>query len=245
MKELNFNIENMDGVKEIIYRPGSATPIELPEMDLIEGDINTIKSFLDKRYPCPSTPGALGMQFVDKDRVVVTVDKEKFEIKLELDPEHPRGTVVTGKLSLSPELEKFNINSTKPYTREELVKLIRFNKIWFASRDEAETLLAAYMTFKAEVNANIGKSNDNRGNVDNSYKKTVTTNIPISFALNVPVFKGQAKRKFLVEIEIDATDAHTRFWLVSVELSDLIQIESEQILTEQLKCCSDFVVVWK
>jgi hypothetical protein len=103
----------------------------------------------------------------------------------------------------------------------------------------------AYMAFRAEVNANIGKASDSRGNVDTSYKKTVTTNIPLSFVLNVPVFKGQGKRQFLVDIDIEATDASTRFYLVSVELSDLIQIESELIIDKQLECCKDFVVVYK
>jgi hypothetical protein len=117
--------------------------------------------------------------------------------------------------------------------------------MWFASRDQAETLLESYMAFRAEVNANIGKTNDTRGNVENNYKKTVKTGVPDSFVLNIPVFKGQDKRQFRVEIEIEATDASVRFWLVSVELHDLIQIESEQILQKQLECCKDFVVVYK
>lgn len=244
MQKLELNLAQIEG-NEIIYRNGSAAPIEIPNVGIISGDINTISSFMSKRYPCPSTSDSLGLQFVDKDRAVVTVDREKFEITLDLDPESPRCTSVTGKLSLAPELEKFCINTTKSFTREELVKLIRFNKIWFNSRDQAETLLASYMAFKAEVNANIGKLSDTRGNVDNSYKKTVTTNIPTSFVLNVPVFKGQGKRQFRVEIDIEATDASTRFWLVSEELNDLIVIESEQILNQQLECCKDFVVVYK
>jgi hypothetical protein len=245
MEKIELNVENIDGAKEIIYRRGDASPIELPEMNVIEGDINTIASFISKRYPRPSTPNALGLQFVDKNRAIVTVDKEKFEITLELDPEHPRGTVVKGKLSFAPELLKFQINTEAMFNREQLIKLIRFNKIFFPDKDQHEKLLSSYMAFSAEVNAKIGKESDTRGNVTNGYKKTVTTSVPDSFVLDIPVFKGQGKRKFRVEICIEATDASTRFWLESVELHDLIQIESEAILSKQLESCADFVTVWK
>lgn len=232
---------------EIVYRTGSAAPIEqLPEMDIIEGDINTVASFVKKRYWNGSpSPEALGLQFIDRDRAIVTVDRDKFEIQLELNPEHPRGTVVKGALSFAPELLKFRINTSNAFTREELVKLIRFNKVWFKDRMQADTVEKAYMAFSAEVNAKIGKDSDLRGNVENTYKKTVTTNIPESFILNIPVFKGQGKKQFLVSIIIEATDANTRFYLESVDLSDLIQIESEIILKEQLEACKDFVIVYK
>jgi hypothetical protein len=243
MKELNLNMATLNG-NEIIYRSGSAAPIELPEVILISGDINTISSFVTKRYNT-ALPDEHGLQKIDPNKIVVKVDKENFEICLDLDPQNPRGATVTGKLSMAPELLKFSINTGKAFTREELVKLIRFNKIWFASRDQADSLEKAYMSFNAEIHANIGKESDNRGNVNNSYKKTVSTNIPESFALNVPVFKGQEKRQFHVDILIEATDASTRFYLESVALHDLITIESDQILNNQLECCKEFVIVYK
>lgn len=245
MKELNLNLATLDG-NELVYRSGSAAPVEMPEIIKIEGDINTIKSFVEKRYGVvDEAKEALGLQYINADRAIITVDKEKFEILLELDPENPRGASVKGKLSLAPELLKFCINTGKGFTREELVKLIRFNKMWFSNREQADGLEKAYMAFSAEINANIGKESDTRGNVNNSYKKTVTTNIPESFILNVPVFKGQERRQFRVDIVIETTDASTRFYLESVELHDLITIESEKILNDQLKCCSDFVIIWK
>lgn len=243
MKELNLNLATLNG-NEIIYRSGTAAPVELPLGITIDGDINSISAFVSNRYKT-STPEGHGVQFIDKDRVLVIVDKDNFTIKLDTDPQTQRSTTVTGKLELTPELVKFAINSGKAFTREELIKLIRFNKIWFASRDQADTLEKAYMAFSAEVKANIGKESDNRGNVSNAYKKTVETNIPESFALNIPIFKGQDKRKFQVDILIEATDVSTRFYLESVELHDLITIESELILNKQLECCKDFVIVFK
>lgn len=238
-------LENFEG-REIVTRTGNAAPIDpLPKMNQVKGDINTISTFVNKRYNQAPTPEAQGLQFIDKHRAIVTVDRDAFSILLELDPEHPRGASVFGSLSIAPELEQFHINDGTAFTREDLVKLIRFNKIWFADRDKADELERAYMAFRAEVNANIAQTSDTRGNVENGYKKTVTTGIPESFILNVPIFKGQGKRKFRVDINIEATSQSVRFYLESVELHDAIQIESEQILQKELECCKDFVIVYK
>lgn len=242
---MELHLPKFEG-NELIYRTGTAEPIEpLPVMERIEGDINTISSFIKKRYPCPSSPEGLGLQFVDKDRVIVTVDREKFSILVELDPEHPRGASIFGQLSLAPELVKFNINTGKSWSREDLVKLIRFNKMFFGNRDQADALEQAYMAFRAEVYANIAKTNDNRGNVESGYKKSVTTNIPESFVLNIPIFKGQDRRQIRVDIIIEATDSSARFFLESVDLHDITVIESDLILSKQLECCKDFVIVYK
>lgn len=244
MQKIDLTLPQING-NEIIIREGSAVPVSLPEVITLSGDINTVATFVKKRYTSASSRTSLGLQFIDSDRAVVVVDKEKFEIELQLDPENEFGATVTGKLSLAPELLVFNINTGVMFNREQLIKLIRFNKIWFPDKDQHEKLLQSYMAFSAEVNAKIGKESDTRGNVSNGYKKTVTTSVPDSFVLDIPVFKGQGKRKFRVEIGIEATDASTRFWLESVELSDLITIESEEILKKQLECCSDFVTIWK
>jgi hypothetical protein len=244
MKELNLNVATLNG-QEIVYRSGSAAPIELPEPIEIHGDINTISSFVNKRYASTSPIECLGIQFIDRDRAVVTVNREKFSIILETDPQTKRSTTVIGTLELAPELEQFRINSAGKFSREELVKLLRFNKIWFRDLDQHALLLRSYMAFSANVNANIGKESDLRGNVSNTYNKSVTTNIPTDFVMNVPVFKGQGKRQFRVEICIEATDASTKFWLESVELDEMIKIESELILQKELECCKDFVIVYK
>lgn len=242
----NFHLKVENAGNEFIIREGNALPPVAPKKILISGDIKTVSSFISKRKPANSQLEAdPGLQTINPDRALVTVDKENLSIRLELDPEYEYGTVVTAQLAFTPELEQFCINKNKLFNREELIKLIRFNKIWFADAEAHDKLLKAYQAFTATVNANIGKTSDTRGNVDNSYKKTVETNVPDSFVLNIPIFKGQEKRKFRVEIAIDSTDANTRFWFESIDLNDIIQIESEAILKSELESCSDYVVIWK
>lgn len=242
MENINLKLESING-NEIIIREGQALPPVAPKKIVINGDIKTVSSFIEKRKN--GYIDTAGLQFINSGRTLVTVDKEALSILLQLDPESQYGTEVTAKLSYTPELEQFCINKNRLFNREELIKLIRFNKIWFANPDEHDKLLKAYQAFSATVNANIGKTSDTRGNVDNSYKKTVETNVPDSFVLNIPIFKGQDKRRFRVEIAIDSTDASTKFWFESVELNDIIQVESETILKKELESCGDYVVIWK
>jgi hypothetical protein len=241
VENLHLKLDSLNG-NEIIFREGSALPPVEPEKIAIVGDINTVATFIKKRKGA-SMAGAF--QTINPDTAMVTVDKQNLSIELALNPSDPYSAVVTGKLSLAPELEKFCINTTKMFNREELIKLIRFNKIWFDNADAHDTLLKAYQAFSAEVNAKIGKESDMRGNVTNNYQKTVNTNVPTEFVLNVPIFKGMERRRFRVEIAIDSTDASTRFWFESVDLAEVIQIESEKILSAQLESCADYVVIWK
>ena len=240
----NFHLKVENAGNEIIIREGTALPQVAPSKIVISGDIKTVSSFLAKRKGLGDKRNP-GLQGVVTERTLVTVDKEKLTILLQLDPESIYGTEVTAKLAFTPELEQFFINKNKLFNREELIKLIRFNKIWFADPEAHDKLLKAYQAFTATVNANIGKTSDTRGNVDNSYKKTVETNVPDSFVLNIPIFKGMDKRRFRVEIAIDSTDASTKFWMESVELNDIIQIESQAILEKELEFCADYVVIWK
>lgn len=242
MENLTLKVEGNTG--EFIFREGPALPQVPPKKIVISGDIKTVSSYLKKRAGLGDKRNP-GLQGVVTERTLVTVDKEKFTILLQLDPENEYGTEVTAKLAFTPELEQFFINKNKLFNREELIKLIRFNKIWFADAEAHDKLLKAYQAFTAEVKANIGKTSDTRGNVDNTYKKTVETNVPDSFVLNIPIFKGMDKRRFRVEIAIDSTDASTKFWFESVELNDIIQIESQAILEKELESCSDYVVIWK
>lgn len=243
MQNVYFQTEVYNG-NELTVREGKALELMPPNKIVISGDIKTVAAFIAKRNDKAQLETS-GYQWINTDRAIVEVDKEKMQIVLSVDPEDKYGPVVTGSLSQAPELEQFCINKNRLFNREELIKLIRFNKIWFPDAEAHDKLLKAYQAFTATVNANIGKTSDTRGNVDNTYKKTVETNVPDSFVLNIPIFKGMDKRRFRVEIAIDSTDASTKFWLESTELNDIIQIESEAILNKELESCADYVIIWK
>lgn len=243
MDNFHLKIEQANG-NEIIIREGEALPPVAPKKIMITGNINTVASFVAKRDKAALETA--GYQWINPDRAIVEVDKEKMQIVLLVDPEEEYGPVVTAKLEMEPELLKFGIETGKKFTQQELIKLLKYGKRWFIDPAAHEKLLLEYMKLDVKVTADLkNDAPDNRGNRANSFVKTVTSNIPVDFILSIPIFKGQGYKTFRVEIALDSTDASTKFWLESIDLAELIQIESEKILNEQLESCKDYVVIWK
>lgn len=242
MENLNLKVETTGN--EIIIREGDALPQMAPVKVKINGDIKTVRSFVEKRKGISEFTDSL--QEIDPDRAIVTVDKGNLSIKLELDPENFYGTEVTAKLEMEPELLKFGIESGRKFSQQELIKLLKYGKRWFADFAAHETLLLAYMKLDVKVTADLtNNAPDGRGNRSNSFEKKVTSNVPEDFILLIPIFKCQEPKKFRVEICLDSTDGSTKFWLESIELAELIQIESETILCKELESCADYVIIWK
>lgn len=249
MQKLELAVNNIDG-KPITILEGKALEEKAPVKIEISGDIKTVSTFITKRKFTGSDGvmygGSAGLQTINPDRAIVTVDKAALSITLELDPESIYGTEVTAKLEMEPELLKFGIETGRKFTQQELIKLLKYGKRWFADQAAHEALLLAYMKLDVRVTADLtNDAPDNRGNRANTFAKKVVSNIPEDFILNMPLFKGQEYKKFRVEICLDSTDGSTKFWLESVELAELIQIESEAILKKELESCADYVVIWK
>lgn len=224
--------------KDFIVRTGAAAAAEREAVKIeIEGDINSISNFLKKR-----NEGYLH-QAVDKNKVVVTVNKDEWWISMELDPNNHFGTVITGTLEISKELEVFGINKNVKFTREALVQLVKMNRLSFDKLDQQDIILKSVMSFSAKAFTELKQESDFRGNKDIAMKKTVETGILSDFTLSIPVFKGQDTETFRVEICLDVTDGGARFWFESVELNDLIRTKIDIIFNEQLKACEEFVII--
>lgn len=238
MKELKVNVESSNGV--LVVRTGDAAPIILPEKVHIGGDINTISAYIDKRKVTENA----GLQAINPERVIVRVDKKGLKIRVDFDPEDKYGTEIEAALYESEELKPFHINGGKTFTKEEIVKLLKFSRLLFQSTDKHAEVLRSYQSFTAKANTDIKQESDTRGNKIANFAKSVETNIPTEFILHAPIFKGQPKESFRVEICIDVTDGGARFWFESIELNELIQVRVDEIFNEQLKSCQDYVIVY-
>jgi hypothetical protein len=227
---------------EVIVREGSAPKVVEPIVLKTEGTLRSIGEFLGKRK---THPGA-GQQEVDPSKTVVKVDRTNREIVLYLNPTNPLGTVITGRLELSDELKPFHINEEKYFTRKDLIKLLRFNRALFNDLDKHTELLAAYQAFQAKAKSDMGAEDDTRGNKKFAFQKEVKSNIPESFVLNAPIFKGEKAVAFRVEICLEVTDAGgAEFWFESVEMKELHDEQRDELIKEQLEFCSDFPILEK
>lgn len=241
MENLHLKVEQVQG-ETLIIREGQALPLVPPKKINITGDIKTVTSFIEKRKSASSLSGS---QFIDPERAIVIVDKDKKTITLQLDPQDEYGAIIIAKLEPNPDLEQFFINKNKQFGQRELINLLKFSRIYFEDFGQHGTLLKAYTSFSAKTHTDLTGESDNRGNKNFAFNKKVETGLPNAFVMNVPIFKGQVPKRFMVEICLDVTDAAASFWFESVELAEMADIETSKILDEELKACSDYVVIWK
>lgn len=239
MSDLHLKIEPLSG-NILTVLEGKALERKAPEKINISGDIKTVSNFLNIR----KTTGS-GLQSIDLSKAIVFVDKKKQTISLELDPEDFYGAKITGTLEKSDELAPFCINQNKTFTKEELVKLIKFNKLFFDDAAKHAEILLAFQKVSSTVNIRANESNDDRGNKERAFVKDVTTNAPTEFILNIPVFKGFEHSRFRVEICLDVTEGSARFWFESIELHEIIQTRIEEIFNSQLESAKGFVIINK
>lgn len=241
MENLTLKVEPVNG--EVILRQGKALDPVAPQKVEITGDIKTVSSFIEGRK---GVSGELASaQFINPARAVVTVDKIARTIVFALDPENAYSTVVTAKLEANPDLEQFHINGKKQFSQRELVQLLKFSRLYFEDFGKHGDLLKAYQAFTAKTSADLANDSDSRGNKNFAFNKKVETGLPATFIMNTPIFKGQAPKRFMVEICLDVTDAAASFWFESVELAELMELEGEKIIQDELRSCADYVVIWK
>lgn len=229
------------GANTLIIREGQALP-ELPKNKLvIKGDISSVTAFIAGRY---GEKKGKELQEIDRDLAVIIVDEDKMFVKLMVDPNNPVGTEVTGQLEHTPELQQFLINTGNQFTREQIVKMLRFNKRFFPNVEQHEKMLESFMTFQVKTETELKAANDTRGNKSSSLDKKVNSyGLPTDFILSLPIFKGKEIERFRVEVGIETTDGSVRFWFESTELVELIERRKKEIFSEITSPLSDFVIV--
>lgn len=236
MKDVNVTVKG----EVLTILEGKTLELKPPEKINIAGDIKAVNTFLLVRQKAGS-----GVQAIDKSKAVVLVDKKALTITLNVDPENHYGASVVAKLEESDELIQFGINTTKMFSKKELVKLIKFNKLYFESADKHSEMLAAFQKISSEVNIKANDSSDDRGNKENNFIKEVTTNAPTDFMLSIPIFKGFPQSTFRVEVCLDVNEGSARFWFESVELHNIKTETIDTIFKEQLSNADGFVIINK
>ena len=212
------------GVKEVVitHRKGldAKTPINID----IEGNIDSVKNFLVARSAS-----------IDIADSYIIVNREKLRIFLLYDSTNPyKEGSIKGVLSLHPDFEKWKINTGASWDNNELAEFIKMNRYCFRSKPDAMKLSAELKNLKIKVDKEVETSNDNRGNVKVLAAQTViNSSIPKSFVINVPIFKGQIKTEF--EIEVYVNPNNFQVTLVSPDANDIKNNVRDSIIDEEIR----------
>lgn len=213
--KFNVNIENEN---EGVIRMGQAEPIHTGrDVGVQNVTIFAIFEFLSKTD-------------VTIEKVLDSVVRFSYDnlmIYLNYGATHRHPYIIQSRILLNPDLEAFEINKGKKYATFQLADFIKMNRHLFESKTAAMELVSALKNIKASVNRAIEASKDDRGNRRALIDQVVQSNIPESFNIELPIFKGQPKVVVPVEVVLDED---LECMLVSPDLKQIIAEESERLI---------------
>lgn len=234
-KEFNINVDNE--IKELVVRHGKAKPVaEFRKSVNVKGTLSVPRIHL--KNP-PSWLTGEGLSVLNNPRVDnilsfshLTIDREKGVITFTEDAGNEWQSTYVGALVMDPRFEKFKINTGKSYTTMELAEFIKMNRSYFETRDKAMLLVSALRNFKAKVDKDIENADDGRGNRKILLAQAVDSNIPESFKICLPIFKGYERQTIEIEISIDAGDLSCT--LISPEANDYIEEVKDDLIDAEI-----------
>lgn len=231
-KEININVSG--DTKELVIRHGQAPVIREPESVNIKGAIAAPREYLEGKADTFREDAEVLLY--GPDDATLYVNREGKSLLLHLNEKSAFRDTVSGRLENSEELELLQVNSEKRWSVQELKRMLKQVRFMFADRDENLTIIAALEKFNATVTTSLTQHSSNRGDSHNAIERTVSgIEWKNTFNLYIPIYKGGEKKKFLVEIAVDATDANVRFFLDSPDLYDLQAQVLEQVLEQEVQ----------
>jgi hypothetical protein len=220
--------------KNITIRTGEAPTVYDPVAITVKGVIDSPLKWLQKRK-----------EIIDQKQCSVIVSRDDMTIGLHVNDHDHFSDTIYGILLISTEFKKFGINSGEYTTGLQLSDLIRMNRSYFENKNRAMELVTIMRNFKAAVTKEIETNDDKKGNRLAYVRQIVESNQPPAFDLYIPIFKGQPRQKFTVEIDIDPDTLQAT--LVSPDAQDMIAETRDQLMDDVIskiaEICPDIPII--
>ena len=202
-------------------------PVLEPEKVNINGTIGSIFSFLEKRWNCNGQ--------IDHEHTHIIVNRDNLSMTLVANETDKRNKmVVAGKLQLSRQFSAFHINDGVAWEPIALSQFIKMNRAYFADRDTNMKLVSMFKSFKAKVNTDYERDRKENGSYTDNFSQIVNSNMPESFTVALPVFKGTPPQTIEVETfaTIDGRDVTVQ--LISPGAQQIVEETRDAIIDEQI-----------
>lgn len=203
-------------------------PIKAPLKIGIVGTIGAPFEFLRQR--CSE------VEQINEKRCHILVDREEITIKLitNENAEYHRGEI-TGTLEAHPKFKEFGINTGKVWTPTQLGLFFKMNRSFFTTREDNMKLVSDLMNFTANVTNNIQRSAKETGDRTDNFEQVVNSNLPKSFSLMIPLFKGMPAETIEVETFAQINGREVGFTLLSPAAQATQEELRDKVVDEQLK----------
>ena len=212
---------------EVVIREGNApTPIDPkePEIVNISGTIEAPFRWIDKR-----------IDLIDQKRSNLIVNRDEMSITLTINEDDYYGSMIVGCLRSSREMIEFGINTDKKWEPIKLSQFFKMHRAFFKDKTENMMLVSTLKNFKAKVNQDIERSKEENGSKTDNYSQVVDSNLPKSFKLNIPLFKGFACEEIEVEIYADVDGRDVSLSLVSAGANEAIEEYKNKVIDTEIE----------
>lgn len=216
---------------EVVLREGKAPEAldpQYPTPVKIEGVIDSPLRWLEKR-----------IALIDQKQANIAVDRDEMSISL-VDMERDYfNNGIKGTLQVSKEMEEFGINSDKTWDPLKLSKFLKMHRAFFTDKSQNMLLVSTLKNFKAKINNEVQQSQSQNGSKVDNYSQVVDSNLPESFKLFIPLFKGFPCEEIEVEIYADVDGRDVSLSLISAGANEAIEEYKNRVIDEQLVKIND------
>jgi hypothetical protein len=215
---------------EVVLREGQAPKLLDPKPPVktkLSGVLGAPAEYLGKR---------VGTEQFTQERSYLIVDREAIMLSLVINEndEYLRGQV-DGKLEFHPKFTEFGINTGKVWTPTELGLFFKMNRAFFPEKSANMKLVTDLMNFTATVNNTIERNVKENGDRTDHFAQVVNSNLPASFVLNIPIFKGTEAETLEVETFAKIDGREVSFTLLSPGANQTLEEIRNGAIDSQLK----------
>lgn len=164
----------------------------------------------------------------------IIVCRDLMKIALVIDETNPYRCYICGSLDTSKEMNDFGINTDKKWEPAKLSMFLKMHRAFFTNKSENMNLVSSLKNFKAKINQDIERVKEENGNKIDCYSQVVDSNLPKSFKLNIPLFKGLPKVEIEVETFADIDGRDVSLTLISAGANEVIEEYKNRMIDEQI-----------
>lgn len=271
-QKVSVHIDNYTGEKPIVIVTRDdapreyVTPVEYkaPEPLNISGTIETPLEFLKKRLHTIDITNAHVEVCRDTSEIELVINESNYHPSLsseELDTFCDRDILldkflptsrIVGTIRYSKEFADLGINSdVQRWSPVKLAQYFRLNRHLFDDKQVSMALVSQLKNIKATISGKYQKEKETHGTISQTefFELHIAHELPDSFVLNMPIFKGGEKAKFAVEIDAEYIDGNILVSLVSPAMCEAMEVARDAIIDDVVKkitdVAQDIVVIYK